>query len=296
MTRDERADPMVAGEWGEAWPAPAKLNLFLHVIGRRADGYHRLQTVFCFVDLADTLRFEPRNDGSIVLATPTAGVAAADNLVVRAAQALRLEAEKAGAGGLPGVTLHLHKRIPLGGGLGGGSSDAATALLALNRLWRLGFSRQRLQAIGLSLGADVPVFIHGRNTFAEGVGERFTDVAVEPAWYLLTRPPVAIATAEIFSAPELRRDTPPLAPAAWRIGYGQNDLQTVAAARYPQVAEHLALLGRFGPARMTGSGSCCFVAFADADAARAAHSALSGMIDTYLLRGLARHPLHDLPG
>ena len=165
-------------EWDRDWPAPAKINLFLHVIGRRADGYHLLQTVFRFIDRADSLRCEARGDGRIVLATPLPGVPPETDLVLRAAQALR-----AATGATAGVSLHLTKRLPMGGGLGGGSSDAATTLLALNQLWRTGLDSQALQRIGLGLGADVPIFIHGCNAFAEGVGERFTDVDLPPAWY-----------------------------------------------------------------------------------------------------------------
>jgi 4-diphosphocytidyl-2-C-methyl-D-erythritol kinase len=277
--------------WESAWPAPAKLNLFLHVVGRRADGYHLLQTVFRFIDLADTLRFEPRADGRVVLATPTPGVPDEQNLVVRAAGAL-----KVGTGGtassFPGVTIHLEKRIPQGGGLGGGSSDAATTLIALNHLWGLGLSRERLQEIGLALGADVPVFIHDRNCFAEGIGEKFTDVDVPAEAYLLTFPAVAVPTPEIFRSPDLRRDTPAIAPADWRPGYGGNDLEPVACALYPEVARHLEYLRRFGDARMTGSGACCFVPFPGEEAARAA--VLPADIDARVVAGLAVHPLAGL--
>ncbi|NWG31929.1 MAG: 4-(cytidine 5'-diphospho)-2-C-methyl-D-erythritol kinase [Rhodocyclaceae bacterium] len=274
-------------DWDRAWPAPAKLNLFLHVVGRRPDGYHLLQTVFCFIDLADTLRFAPRTDGRIVLATPTPGVPPERDLVVRAAEAL-----KVGAGGTaPGVTIHLDKRIPMGGGLGGGSSDAATTLIALNELWGCGLSRVQLQAIGLRLGADVPVFIHGRNCFAEGVGERFTDVAVPAAWYLLAMPPVHVPTAEIFRSPLLARDTPEIRPADWRPGFGRNDLEPVACALHPEVARYLAELRRFGAARMTGSGACCFVEFAAREAAECARRKLPDDFRIELVRGLDLHPL-----
>ncbi len=274
-------------DWQRDWPAPAKLNLFLHVVGRRADGYHLLQTVFRFIDLTDTLRFVPRDDERIVLATPLAGVAEEDNLVVRAAKLLKL-----GAGDTaPGVTIHLEKRIPLGGGLGGGSSDAATTLIALNRLWGINLSRARLQEIGLTLGADVPVFIHGQSCFAEGVGERFTDLAVPEAWYLLTMPAVRVPTATIFRSPELRRDTPRIRPEDWRTGVGHNDLEPVACALHPEIARHLAVLRQFGDARMTGSGACCFVAFASAAAAEEAKAALPAGMKAAVVRGLDLHPL-----
>ena len=278
-------------DWESAWPAPAKLNLFLHVVGRRADGYHLLQTVFRFIDLADTLRFEPRADGRVALATPMPDVADEQNLVVRAALAL----QKLGAGGAAqGVSISLEKRIPQGGGLGGGSSDAATTLLALNHLWGCSLPRERLQEIGLALGADVPVFIHGRNCFAEGVGERFADVAVPEEWYLLTMPDVAVPTAEVFRSPLLKRDTPAVAPADWRPGAGRNDLEPVACALFPAVARHLEELRRFGAARMTGSGACCFVAFATEAAARVALALLPDDMRALVVRGLSAHPLGGL--
>ncbi|GAB1394470.1 4-(cytidine 5'-diphospho)-2-C-methyl-D-erythritol kinase [Rhodocyclaceae bacterium] len=277
--------------WDAAWPAPAKLNLFLHVVGRRTDGYHLLQTVFRFIDLADTLRFQPRNDGRIVLATPTPGVPDEQNLVVRAAH----ELQKVGAGKTAlGVTLHLEKHIPMGGGLGGGSSDAATTLLALNHLWHLGLSRERLQTIGLGLGADVPVFIHGRSTFAEGIGERFTDVTVPACDYVLTMPEAHVPTLDIFRSSDLKRDTPAIRPADWHAGFGHNDLELVACALYPEIAHHLALLRFFGDARMTGSGACCFVGFADGEAATRAIAALPKDIRALKVSGLAKHPLCGL--
>ena len=301
-------------DWERDWPAPAKLNLFLHVVGRRADGYHLLQTVFRFIDLADTLRFEPRHDGRVVLATPTPGVPDEQNLVVRAARALQnylpearpeppvpggrgrgMAAPKVGVGGTaPGVTIRLAKRIPQGGGLGGGSSDAATTLVALNHLWQLGLLRAELERIGLGLGADVPVFIHGTNCFAEGVGEGFTDLDIPQQVYLLTFPAVAVPTPEIFSAPELRRDTPPITPSGWHPGFGRNDLEAVACVRYPEVARHLEVLRSFGDARMTGSGACCFVTFPDEAVAEAARAALPSGMAGRCARGLAGHPLRAL--
>ena len=188
--------------WESTWPAPAKLNLFLHVVGRRADGYHLLQTVFRFIDRADQLHFAPRADEQIVLATPTPGVAPDSDLTVRAARLLQ-----AATGCRQGATIRLTKQLPMGGGLGGGSSDAATVLLALNQLWQTGLSRPEMERLGLQLGADVPVFIHGRNTFAEGVGEAFTDVELPPATYLVLHPAVNVPTGVIFGAPELRRDS-----------------------------------------------------------------------------------------
>ena len=273
-------------DWDRDWPAPAKINLFLHVVGRRADGYHLLQTVFRFIDLADSLRCEPRVDGRIVLATPLPGVPPETDLVVRAAQALR-----DATGCAEGVTLHLSKRLPMGGGLGGGSSDAATTLLALNRLWRTGLDSIALQGIGLALGADVPIFIHGRSAFAEGVGERFADVDLPPAWYLVLVPPVGVPTAEIFRSAQLRRDTPAITAGEWRPGVGHNDLEPVACSLYPEVARHLDWLRAYGDARMSGSGSCCFVEFADEAAARKAHASLPAGMRGFVAKGLDRHPL-----
>ncbi len=281
--------PAGGNTWDSDWPAPAKINLFLHVVGRRDDGYHLLQTVFRFLDFGDVLRFASREDGRIVAANPLPGVDPETDLTVRAA---RLLARTAGIA--TGVTIALEKRIPMGGGLGGGSSDAATTLLALNRLWRCGLSSQALQALGLQLGADVPIFIHGRSAFAEGVGEHFTDVAPPLAWYLVTMPGVAVPTPEIFRAPELRRDTSAIPPAAWRPGFGANDLEPVACRLYPEVAEHLAWLRQRAPSRMSGSGACCFAEFAGEAAARAALAALPPGMRGFVARGVDVHPVFEL--
>lgn len=278
--------------WQDIWPAPAKLNLFLHVVGRRPDGYHLLQTVFRFLDRGDRLRFSPRDDGQIVLATPLPGVPPDTDLTVRAARALQ-----AATGTRLGATIDLEKCLPMGGGLGGGSSDAATTLIALNHLWHCGLTSEALQAIGLTLGADVPVFIHGHSTFAEGVGERFTDVAPPPAWYLVAEPPVHVPTADIFRDPSLRRDTPPIAPADWHPDLGGNDLEAVACARYPQIREHLDQLRRLpgaGRVAMSGSGACCFATFDGEAPARRALAALSGVVKAWVAAGRDRHPLCDL--
>jgi len=274
--------------WQGDWPAPAKLNLFLHVVGRRADGFHLLQTVFRFLDFGDTLNFAPRDDGRIVLCTPLPGVPPEQDLTVRAA--LRLQQA---TGTRQGADISLVKRLPMGGGLGGGSSDAATLLLALNHLWNTRLSAQELQRIGLELGADVPIFIHGHAAFAEGVGERFCDVDLPAAWYLVLVPPVAVPTAQIFKSPELRRDTPAMSAAAWRPGSGGNegnDLQPVACALYPEIAQHLDWLRQFGSARMSGSGACVFAEFADAESARAAHAALPHTMQGFVARGLDINP------
>lgn len=275
--------------WESAWPAPAKLNLFLHVVGRRPDGYHLLQTVFRFIDRCDTLRFAPRSDGAVHLLTPLPGVPASSDLTVRAALLLQ-EA----TGCRRGVDIRLDKKLPMGGGLGGGSSDAATVLLALNHLWQLGLSRSRLQEIGLRLGADVPVFVQGRNAFAEGVGEALTPVTLPPAVYLVLEPPVQVPTAAIFGAPELQRNTPPLVASAWRPGMGHNDLEPVAAARYPQVATALAGLRQFAPAVMTGSGACVFAEFAECGAAEVVLKRLPETWRAWVAAGLTTHPLAEM--
>lgn len=282
-------------DWDSEYPAPAKLNLFLHVTGRRDDGYHLLQTVFRFIDYGDSLRFSPRDDGEIRLASPLPGVPEAADLTVRAATLLRREAGRAGVA-VPGVTIALNKRLPMGGGLGGGSSDAATVLLALNHLWQLGLSRPRLQALGLSLGADVPVFVFGDNAFAEGVGEDLQKISLNAAWYLVLVPPVQVPTADIFRAPELRRDTPPMRRQDWRPGFGHNDLQPVAVARAPEIGQAIAWLAQFGEARMTGSGSCVFAEFSSHQAAEGVLARRPAGIAGWVARGLDAHPLRELLG
>jgi len=275
--------------WQSVFPAPAKLNLFLHVVGRRADGYHLLQTLFRFVDHGDRLSFSPRADGEVVLTTPLPDVPPESDLTVRAARLLQTE-----TGCRQGVDIQLEKRLPLGGGLGGGSSDAATVLLALNHLWQLGLPRRRLQEIGLTLGADVPVFVFGRNAFAEGVGEALQPVELPPAWYVVLEPPVQVATAAIFGAPDLKRDSVPMRGIDWRSGMGGNDLEAVAITRFPAVAEHLRWLSRFAEARMSGSGACVFAEFADKASAEAVIRQLPTGMHGWLAAGLRQHPLADL--
>ena len=275
--------------WSREWPAPAKINLFLHVVGRRADGYHLLQTVFRFLDFGDTLRFSPRADGAVSLTTPQPGVAAESDLTVRAARILQQAAAVT-----QGVNIALIKRLPQGGGLGGGSSDAATVLLALNALWQAGLSRLELQRLGLALGADLPVFIHGRATFAEGIGERFSAVDLPPAWYLVLVPPVTVATASIFASADLARNTPAIAPTQWRSGQGCNDLEAVACALFPEIARHMDLLRPYGRARMSGSGACVFVDFATEQAALAALAQLAADVRGFVARGVDRNPLLEL--
>lgn len=273
--------------WDSVWPAPAKLNLFLHVIGQRADGYHLLQTVFRFIDRADTLRFEPRSDGEIVLATPIPGVPTDSDLTVRAARLLQQASACR-----QGATIHLDKQLPMGGGLGGGSSDAATVLLALNHLWQTGLTRPQLEKLGLTLGADVPVFVHGHNTFAEGIGEAFTDIELPPESYLVLHPAIHVPTAAIFGAPELKRDTPPIRPGEWQPGQGHNDLEAVACAKFPAVAEYLSWLKQHAPqAMMTGSGACVFACFASRREAETIMAQCPADMNAWIADGLGEHQL-----
>ncbi len=270
-----------------AWPAPAKLNLFLHVTGRRADGYHDLQTLFQFLDYGDRLGFEPEAAGVIRRLAGNEAVPAADDLVLRAAQAL---AQAAGCH--QGVAIRIDKRLPAGGGLGGGSSDAATTLVALNHLWGLGMSARDLADIGLGLGADVPVFVHGQAAWAEGVGERLTPVeGLDEPCYLVVQPALNVSTAEIFSDPGLTRDTPRITIADFLSGEGRNDLEPVVVRRHPGVGAALAWLSRHAPARVTGSGACVFAPFADAARARAVLRALPPPWTGFVARGCNRSPL-----
>ena len=278
-------------DWRSIYPAPAKLNLFLHVIGRRGDGYHLLQTLFRFVDHGDSLHFSPRQDGQLRLAQALPDVPPETDLTLRAARLLREE-----TGCRQGVDIRVDKRLPMGGGLGGGSSDAATVLLALNHLWQLGLPRRRLQELGLSLGADVPVFLFGRNAFAEGVGEALQAVDLPTAWYVVLEPPVQAPTAAVFAAPELKRDTRPIRLSDWHRGFGINDLEAVAVARFPALADHLAWLGQFGAARMTGSGACVFAEFAQREMAQAVIARLPADKRGWLAASLAEHPLYALAG
>ncbi|HPT51052.1 MAG TPA: 4-(cytidine 5'-diphospho)-2-C-methyl-D-erythritol kinase [Accumulibacter sp.] len=272
--------------WESAYPAPAKLNLFLHVIGRRPDGYHLLQTLFRFLDHGDTLRFSPRSDGAVRLLTPLPGVAPESDLTVRAARCLQERAAHR-----VGVDIYLEKKLPLGGGLGGGSSDAATVLLALNHLWHLELPRPELQEIALTLGADVPVFVFGRNAFAEGIGETLHAVDLPSTWYLVLEPPLQVPTATIFGAPELKRDSLPISVRQWRPGFGGNDLEAVAVSRFPMIAAHLACLKTSAPARMSGSGACVFAEFPQREQADEALRQLPRGMRGWIAAGLSEHPL-----
>jgi 4-diphosphocytidyl-2-C-methyl-D-erythritol kinase len=277
--------------------APAKLNLFLHVTGRRADGYHLLQTVFQLVDHGDLLHFTVREDGLIRRTTELAGVPAESDLIVRAARLLQTAAAAKYPGKVLGADIAIDKRLPMGGGLGGGSSDAATTLMALNQLWQVGMTRADLMALGLQLGADVPFFVFGRNAFAEGIGEQMVAVDTPSTWFVVIEPGVSVPTAIIFSAPELTRDSKPVKISDFSraiAGFGKNDLQVVASKLFPPIAEAVKWLGQFGDARMTGSGACVFCGFEQESKADEVLSMVPSHWKAWKAKSLARHPLRDL--
>lgn len=272
-------------EW---FPAPGKLNLFLHVLGRRADGYHELQTVFRLIDRADRVGVRVRADGDIRRADALPGIAPEDDLCARAARLLR-----SASGTAMGADLALEKKLPIGGGLGGGSSDAGTVLLVLNRLWRTGYSRAELMALGYALGADVPAFVFGENAIGGGIGERLTPIALPPRWYLVLVPRAAVSTTSVFADNTLTRNTKALKIPPFFFGLGRNDLEPVAARRHPEIAAHLDWLRARQPqARMTGSGACVFAEFAAEGEALAVLQELPGTMRGFVARGLERHPLH----
>lgn len=274
-----------------AWPAPAKLNLFLRITGRRPDGYHLLQTVFRLLDWGDTIRLRVREDGEIRRhGVSVPGVAEADDLTVRAAKILQSEAKTP-----LGADIVVEKRIPAGGGFGGGSSDAATVLVALDALWNTGVGGRRLAELALQLGADVPVFVKGENAWAEGVGERLTPVELAPAWYVLADPGVPAPTAALFRAPELTRDAPVATIADFVSGVPLgNVFEPVLRAREPAVEAAFAALSQIGSPRLTGSGSGCFVEFATREDAEVALTALPQGLRAWLATGAARSPLHSV--
>lgn len=269
------------------WPAPGKLNLFLHVVGRRPDGYHLLQTAFQFIDLCDEIRFWRRPAGVVERIGDVPGVPPEQDLVVRAARALLAVSRGPGHG----VAIEVDKRLPMQGGVGGGSSDAATVLVALNQLWGLGLTRDELGGIGLKLGADVPVFVHGRAAWAEGIGEVLTPVDFPEQCYALVRPDASVSTSEIFKAPELTRDSPVITIPGFLKAGGRNDCEPVVRRRFPAVAEALGWLGRNAPARLTGTGSCVYAAMPTEEDARAALAGLPERWTAYVVRGLNRSPL-----
>jgi 4-diphosphocytidyl-2-C-methyl-D-erythritol kinase len=275
---------------GLDYPAPAKLNLFLHVVGRRPDGYHLLQSVFTLLDYGDNIRIRVRDDGQVRRVNDLPGIPEAEDLTVRAAQMLR-EA----SGTSRGADIEVEKRIPLGGGLGGGSSDAATVLLALDRLWGTSFGPDALAELGAALGADIPFFLHGSTAWAEGIGERLKPIQLPRRWYAVLAPPIAVPTKAVFAAPELTRNTEPLKmedfsaqPSDLRF---HNDLEPIVTARYPIVREHLEWLRQHGDARMTGSGACVFAAFDSRGEAQKVLDLAPTPMKGFVAQGMATHPL-----
>ena len=272
-------------------PSPAKLNLFLHILGRRPDGYHELQTLFQFLNYGDTLTLTARTDGRIVIEQPLPGVTDEENLIVRAARQLAATAGHT----TPGVSIAVDKQLPMGGGLGGGSSNAATTLVGLNRLWGLNRSLDELAELGLSLGADVPVFVRGHAAWGEGVGERLTDANPPEDWFLVIKPPCDISTKEIFSEQGLTRDTPgiKIAPAfEGDASRYRNDCEDVVRRLYPEVHQSLEWLAQFGPARLTGTGACIFGRFPTESAARIIWESKPSGITGFVAQGVNISPLH----
>ena len=268
-------------------PAPAKLNLFLHVTGQRDDGYHTLQTLFQFLDYGDTLHFSSRSDGKIALLSDLPGVDAEDNLIVRAARLLK-EASSTPLG----ADIKLDKILPMGGGIGGGSSDAATTLLGLNHLWQTGLSIDQLAELGIRLGADVPVFVRGHAAWAEGVGEKLTPATLEEPWFLVVAPDCPVSTAEIFSDERLTRNSSPITLAAFVAGGGRNDCLPVVTTRYPEIRNTLILLNKYCEAKMTGTGSCLFGAFPNEREADKVRARLPATLRSFVARGCNVSPLH----
>lgn len=269
-------------------PAPAKLNLMLHILGRRPDGYHELQTLFQFLDYGDLLHFQLRSDGQILLHSTMPGVDPEDNLILRAAHLLRQQCHD-----VPGVDIRIDKVLPMGGGLGGGSSNAATTLLGLNHLWQCGLSLEQLAALGLQLGADVPVFVQGRAAFAEGVGEQLTFVELPEPWFLVAKPEANISTGKIFSHPGLTRNTPPSKLRTVLRQDGHNDCQPIVELLYPEVAQALKSLGTHTAAKLTGTGSCIFGVFPSKEKAGRVATQLSGSLECFTAKGSNLSSLHQ---
>ena len=268
------------------WPAPAKLNLFLHVVGRRPDGYHLLQTVFQFLDYYDELHFSVRQDNTITLAGNYDSIEQEQDLITRAARILQYH-----CGVDYGVDIIVNKRLPLGGGLGGGSSDAATTLVALNCLWDLNLDCDKLSKLGLALGADVPVFVHGKAAWAEGVGEHLTPLELQEDCFLVVSPGISVSTAEVFNSPDLTRNTPAITIRDFLAGAGHNDCQEVVRTSYPEVSNLLNWLEKKGPARMTGTGACVFCVFPSVEQANTVLGELPDRWHGFVAKGLNRSPL-----
>ncbi|WP_286232794.1 4-(cytidine 5'-diphospho)-2-C-methyl-D-erythritol kinase [Thalassotalea sediminis] len=272
-----------------SFPSPAKLNLFLHIVGQRADGYHELETVFQFLESGDTIDISISNTSNeLTLLTPINGVDNEDNLIIKAAKALQHYANVK-----KGALIKIDKRLPMGGGLGGGSSNAATVLVALNYLWQLNISLEELATLGLTLGADVPVFVRGYAAFAQGIGEQLTPVTPSEDYYLITKPPVSISTQAVFTAPSLTRDTPKLNLDQLDINSCHNDCQTFVIKHYPEVANLLAWLLEYAPSQMTGTGACIFSRFSSREQAEKIQSLLPEQISSFVAKGVNRSPLHQ---
>jgi 4-diphosphocytidyl-2-C-methyl-D-erythritol kinase len=273
------------------FPSPAKINLFLHITGQRADGYHELETLFQFLDYGDSITFSVTNDLAIDLVTPIKGVTHNDNLIVKAAKLLQHKSKTA-----LGVKIDINKILPMGGGLGGGSSNAATVLVALNHLWQCQLSNDQLARLGLSLGADVPIFIHGFSAFAQGIGEKLTAIQPPESWYLISKPQCSIATAKIFSEKTLPRNSPALSKnslheAKFMSSTFYNDCQSVVIKQYPEVANLLAWLLEYAPSRMTGTGACIFSTFASQTEALAIQAKLPKGVSSFVAQGTNTSPL-----
>lgn len=273
--------------WGQRWPAPAKLNLMLRVIGRREDGYHLLQTVFQIIDLCDWLTFHPLADDRVGLLKPIPGVPEQDDLTVRAARLL-----KAHTGYSGGVCIEVEKNLPMGGGLGGGSSDAATVLVVLNRLWNLGLSRDELMQLGLQLGADVPIFVFGCSAWGEGVGEKLQAISIPEQWFVIIKPDCHVDTKEIFCSEELTRDSKPITMRDFIAGDVINDCQFVVSKYYKQVQNAMNALSVYSRARLTGTGACVFAQFDSEAEALSAYQELSKDWKVYLAKGQDKSPLY----
>jgi len=272
--------------WAEKWPAPAKLNLMLRIVGQRPDGYHLLQTVFQFIDLCDWITFHPVDDGQVCLKKTIPGVAEADDLTVRAANLLKAE-----TGCESGVRIEVEKNLPMGGGLGGGSSDAATTLVVLNELWGLKLSMEKLMELGLSLGADVPVFVYGYSSWAEGVGEKLERISLHEQWVVVIKPECHVNTKEIFLAKNLTRNSKSITISDFIAGQHQNDCVEVVCQRYQSVKDALVVLSEFSEARLTGTGACVFAQFDSEDEAVNAYESLKNKWQVYLAKGLNESPL-----
>ncbi len=268
------------------WPSPAKLNLFLHILGRYDNGYHKLQSLFQMLDYGDKLAFDINHTGTIAMSTPLKGVKDEDNLIIRAAKLLAAQTKTK-----LGAHISLEKCLPMGGGIGGGSSNAATTLVALNALWGTRLSVHQLADIGLQLGADVPIFVRGETAFAEGVGEQITPAPQPEQWFLVANPNVHISTGEIFTAQELTRNTPSIDWADYKFEETRNDCQQLVVNRYPEVAKLLQWLVHYAPSRMTGTGACVFAPFSDESLANDVQGKLPSSWQSFVAKGVNRSPL-----